>query len=107
MTTTDLKLPKSISRLYSRLDEKVLLQALQIALRRTIAQERKELKTVQTRIRKFERKYKKRFREFEKNLPPEGDYVIHEDYGEWSFLHEKAGILAQDIADYEKVYGRL
>jgi len=105
MTTTELNLPKSITRLYSKLDEKVLLQALQIALRRTIAQERKELKTVQARISKFERKYKKRFREFEKNLPPEGDYVIHEDYGEWSFLEEKAKLLSQDIADYERVYG--
>jgi DNA-binding ferritin-like protein (Dps family) len=76
------------------------VEALQIALRRTIAQERKELKTVQARILKFERKYKQRFREFEKNIPPEGNYQVHEDYIEWSFLHEKAEILAQDITDY-------
>lgn len=107
MTITELKLPKSISKLYSKLDEKVLLHALQIALQRTIAQERKELKIVQARIRKFERRYKKTFQEFEKRLPPEGDYRIHEDYGEWSFLQEKAEILVKDIADYEKVYGRL
>ncbi len=107
MTVKELKLPKSISRLYSKLDEKIFVQALQIALRRTIAQERKELKTVQARISKFERKYKKRFREFEKNIPPEGDYRVHEDYIEWSFLHDKAVILEKDINDYDRVYGGL
>jgi hypothetical protein len=107
MTIRELKLPKSISKLFSKLDEKIIVQTLQIALQRTIAQERKELKTVQARIRQFEKRYKKTFRQFEKNLPSKGDYRIHEDYGEWSFLQEKAGILKNDIADYEKVYGGL
>jgi DNA-binding ferritin-like protein (Dps family) len=107
MNIGEYRLPKSLSHLYSKLDEKILVQALQIALRRTIAQERKELKSTQARIRKFEHKYKKRFREFEKNIPPQGDYVVHEDYAEWSFLQDKAEILERDVADYEKVYGGL
>jgi hypothetical protein len=65
------------------------------------------MKKVQERLKKFEQKYKTHFETFEKELPPQGDYTLHEDYGEWAYLHERAEALAQDIADFEQVYGSL
>lgn len=105
MTTIQLKLPEPAARLYPKVGEKIFLQAFRESVKRLIAEERQELKITNARIRKFERKYKKRFETFEKHMPAEGNYETHEDYGEWSYLMEKAKRLAQDIADYERLNG--
>ncbi len=107
MTTIQIKLPKSIARLYPKVGEKALLQALRESVQRLIREEREELKTIKSRLRKFERKYKMRFEAFEKHLPPDGDYKIHEDYGEWSYLRDRAATIARDLASYERLYGSL
>ena len=107
MTTVQLKLPKSVARLYPKIGEKALLQALRESVQRLIAEERQELRIIKTRLRKYERKYQMRFETFEKRMPPGGNYETHEDYGEWSYLHEKATTIARDVADYERLYGSL
>lgn len=105
MTTIQLKLPESVARFYPKIGEKVFLQALNESVRRLIVEERKELKLTKTRIRRYERKYKCSFKVFQKRMSSEGNYAIHEDYGEWSFLEEKARLIGADIANYERLAG--
>jgi len=46
-----------------------------------------------------------KFETFEERMPSAGNYETHEDYGEWSYLVEKAWTLAQDITNYERLNG--
>lgn len=103
MTTIQLKLPESVARFYPKIGEKVFLQALNESVRRLINEERAELKQTMARIRRYERKYKCKFAAFEKRLSAEGNYEAHEDYGEWSYLEEKAKLIGEDIANYERL----
>ncbi len=105
MTTITLKVPASTAKLYPKVGKKIFLQALRAAVQRLITEERQELRKVNSQRRKFERKYKMAFGRFEKKLPPEGSYLLHEDYGEWSYLEERAAIILSDIATYEQLYG--
>jgi len=105
MTTIQLKLPESVARFYPKIGEKVFLQALHESVKRLIAEERQELKSTNVRIRKFERKYKMKFEAFEERMPSAGNYETHEDYGEWSYLVEKAKALVQDIDNYGRLNG--
>jgi len=105
MTTIQLKLPESVARFYPKIGEKIYLQALRESAKRLMAEEREELKITNARIRKFERKYKIKFEKFEKRMPSTGDFQMHEDYGEWSYLVEKAKRLAQDISSYAQLNG--
>lgn len=103
MTTIQLKLPESVARFYPKIGEKIFLQALNESARRLIKEERVELKQTMARIRRYERKYKCNFKIFEKRLSAEGNYETHEDYGEWSYLEEKAKLIGDDIANYERL----
>ena len=105
MTTIQLKLPDRVARFYPKIGEKVFLQALRESVKRLIIEERQELKNTNARIRKYERKYKMNFETFEKRMPSAGDYETHEDYGEWSYLVEKAKALVQDIDNYGRLNG--
>ncbi len=51
---------------------------------------RKSSKTINKRIKIFEKKYKTNFQDFRKNLPEDAGYQMHEDYGEWSYLVDSA-----------------
>jgi len=105
MTTITLKVPASTAKLYPKVGEKVFLQALRESVQRVITEERLELRKVNSQRRKFERKYKMPFARFEKKLPPNGSYQLHEDYGEWSYLEERAAAILSDINTYEQLYG--
>ena len=105
MTTIALKVPASTAKLYPKVGEKIFLQALRVSVQRMIAEERLELRKVNSHRRRFERKYKMPFERFEKKLPLEGSYILHEDYGEWSYLEERASSILSDIALYEQLYG--
>ena len=103
MTTIQLKLPEAVARFYPKIGEKIFLQALNESVRRTIEKERLQLKQTMTRIRRYERKYKCNFDAFAKRLSSVGNYEPHEDYGEWSYLEEKAKLIGDDIANYERL----
>lgn len=107
MTTVQLNLPEPVAKVFPKIKEKILLQALRDSLHRTMLDERAELKKVRQRLRRFERKYGTDFEAFAKKLPPDGNYSLHEDYGEWSFLQTRMNTIARDLADYEKLYGAL
>lgn len=105
MTSITLKVPASTAKLYPKVGAKVFLQALRESVQRLIAEERQELRKVNGLRRKFERKYKMPFERYEKKLPPEGSYLLHEDYAEWSYLEERAAAILSDISTYEQLYG--
>lgn len=107
MTTVQLNLPEPVAKVFPKIKEKILLQALRDSLHRTMIDERAELKKVKQRLRRFERKYGKSFDTFAKKIPPQGNYAVHEDYGEWSYLQERMNAIVQDLADYKKLYGAL
>ncbi|NUM77410.1 hypothetical protein HUU40_23875 [candidate division KSB1 bacterium] len=107
MTTIQLNVPKPIAKLHPKIREKAMLQSLRDSLNRLISEEREELKDVKLKMRRFERKYKTSFNAFEKKIPAAGNYKIHEDYGEWPYLHERSQAIMQNIKDYEHAYGAL
>jgi len=103
MTTIQLDLPETVARFYPKIGKKVFLQALNESVRRLIEEERLELKRTMARIRRYERKYKCNLEAFTKRLSSKGNYETHEDYGEWSYLEEKAKLIGDDIANYERL----
>ncbi len=105
MKTITLKLPETIAELYPKVGEKVFLSALRESVRHTIKEEQQTLLDINKRIKSFESKYKTDFSNFRKNLPPDGDYELHEDYGEWSYLIDVAAEIKKDIANYQRLNG--
>ena len=105
MGTITLNLPDSIAELYPKVGEKVFLTALRESIRRMIKDEQGNLKTINKRIKSFEKKYETNFKNFQKTLPPDGDHQLHEDYGEWSYLVDVASAIEKDITNYQKLNG--
>lgn len=48
---------------------------------------------------KFEKKYKCTFIEFEKEMPKEGDFQLHEDYVKWSFWEDVLDRIEKDLRE--------
>lgn len=105
MKTITLKLPETIVELYPKVGKKVFLSALRESIRHTITEEQQMLLDINKRIKSFENKYKTNFDNFQKNLPPDGDYKLHEDYGEWSYLVDVSAEIKKDIANYQRLNG--
>ena len=107
MGTITLNLPDAIIELYPKVGDKVFLSALRESIKQLIHDEHHNLKTIKRRIKSFERKYDTNFEKFEKNLPPDGDYQFHEDYGEWSYLVDVKRAIEKDISNYQKLNGKV
>ncbi len=105
MKTVALNLPDSLAELYPKVGDKVFRMALRESVAHLIREEQINLKKLMRRIKAFEKKYKLDFVEFEKNLPV-GDFQLHEDYGEWSFLVLAAQEIEKDIKKYEHLNGK-
>lgn len=70
-----------------------------------IEENRQHLKDAQKHIRDFEKRYKMTFETFIKNIPPEGDYQVHEDFVEWSFWVDVQNKLCEEIEEFQKLNG--
>lgn len=105
MKTVTLNVPEPIAKLYPKVGDKLFLSALREAIKRLITEEQRNLKTIQKRMSDYERKYKTDFQNFQKNLPPDGDYQLHEDFGEWSYLNDVAHAIEDDLATYQRLNG--
>ena len=105
MKKVTLNVPESIAELHAKVGDKLFLSALREAVKQLIRKEQRDLKIIQKRITVFERKYKTEFGKFQENLPPEGDYQLHEDYGEWSYLTDVARTIEKDLAIYQRLNG--
>ncbi len=105
MKTITLNLPEPIAELYPKVGDKVFLYALRESIKRLIVDERKNLKAINVRINKFEKRYDTNFKDFQENLPPDGDFQVHEDYGEWSYLEDVAATIEKDITNYQRLNG--
>ncbi len=101
MTTIQLQVPEAVAGLIPKVGDKFLLIAIRDSLTRLIEDEREELEKVHSRIETFSQKYKATFESFENQMPESADYGIHEDYGEWSHLIERAKIIENEIAGYQ------
>ena len=107
MKSVTLNLPDPIAELYPKIGDKVFLSALRESARHLIDEEQKKLKEIRSRIKTYEKKYNTKFHNFQKNLPQDSDYQIHEDYGEWSYLIDVVAAIEIDIANYQKLNGIL
>ena len=105
MATITLNIPDSMAQFYPKVGDKIFLTALRESIKQLIKEEQKNLKKINKRIRSFEKKYDAEFEKFEKNLPPGGDYQLHEDYGEWSYLVDVAASVEKNIENYKKLNG--
>jgi hypothetical protein len=105
MKTVTLNVPEPIAELYPKVGDKLFLSALREAIKRLIDEEQRNLKVIQKRMSVYERKYKTDFHAFQSNLPPDSDYQLHEDYGEWSYLADVAQAIEDDLATYQRLNG--
>lgn len=85
MTRLEVMLPSPFSKVDSDLREKLLAGALRQITLAQLREKEEELKEARERVSKFEEKYKKSREDLEKDFPPEADYIIHEDWIEWSY----------------------
>ena len=107
MKSITLNLPESMAALYPKVGDKIFLSALRESVKRLVLDEQKELNDINKRIKIFEKKYKVNFQDFQKNLPDDADYQMHEDYGEWSYLVDSAGAIEEDISNYRRLNGEV
>jgi hypothetical protein len=101
MAEIQISVPETIARLYSESEAGVVREVLLGAIRQValakLAEEKDNLREALDKIRSFEDKYKLSFSDFERNMPPEGDVQLHEDYVEWSFWADVYERAANDL----------
>ncbi len=107
MKSITLNLPESIATLHPKVGDKIFLSALRESVKQFVLDEQKELKNINKRMKIFEKKYQTKFQNFQKNLPDDADFQMHEDYGEWSYLIDVAKAIEEDILNYRRLNGEV
>jgi hypothetical protein len=93
MTEATIKIPGNID--IKKVSDEIIYKAFAIAVEKRQKEIRNELKRVEAKIRRFEKKYKMAFTEYEKKM---GDTVqAHDDWIDWSFLEEVRKELSKDL----------
>ena len=101
MTKLEIVVPDILVRFKSEKREEVLLGAIRHVALAKLKEEKKGLKEAMGHIKRYEKKYKMAFSEFEKQMPPGGDVETHEDYVDWSFWVDVYGKTKDDVEKLE------
>lgn len=100
MAKIELIIPDKLSKIDPELRERLLAGALREVASTQLKEKEKELEEAKEHILKFEKKYNKSFRDFEKGFPKDTGYEAHEDLVEWSFwndVYERLQSLVKDL----------
>lgn len=101
MVEIQISVPETIAQLYSESEAGVVGEVLLGAIRQValtkLAEEKDNLREALDKIKTFEYKYKLGFSDFERSMPPNGDFQLHEDYVEWSFWTDVYERAANDL----------
>jgi hypothetical protein len=84
MTEATLRIPGNID--IRKVSEEIVYKAFAIAIEKKRKEIQRELRRVDSKIKRFERKYKMEFEEYEKLMPD--SFQNHNDWMDWSFLME-------------------
>lgn len=85
MAKVELIEPDKLSKIDPDLRDKLLAGAIREVASVQLGEKEEELKEAKRHVLEFEDKYKKKLEHFEKDLPEDADYKLHEDLVEWSF----------------------
>ena len=97
MTETTIRVPGNIK--VNKISEEIIYKAFAIAVEQKKKEINKELKQVNSRIKRWEKKYRMSFEKFEQTL---GDsFQEHNDWMDWSFLIENRDQLLEEIRNLE------
>lgn len=97
MTEATIKIPGNID--IKKVSDEIIYKAFAIAVEKRRKEIRNELKRVEVRIRRFEKKYKMVFTEFERKM---GDTIQeHDDWIDWSFLEETRKELSKEFENFQ------
>jgi len=100
MTKIELIVPDRFSKIDPELRDRLLVGAIREVASTQLKEKEEELEEAKKNILKFEEKYNRSFDHFEKELPKDANYKLHEDLVEWSFWNdvcEKAQRLIEDL----------
>lgn len=97
MTEATIRIPGNID--IKKVSDEIVYKAFAIAIEKKKKEIQQELKRVDAKIKKFEKKYKMDFDKFEKAM---GDgFQEHNDWMDWSFLTETKKQLLEDFGNFE------
>ena len=105
MTEITIEIPDSLNKILPAQKKPFLLRAIRNVAKTKIEEDKQQLKDAQKHIRDFEKRYKMAFETFKENIPPEGDYQVHEDFIEWSFWVDVQNKLDEEIEEFQKING--
>lgn len=97
MTETTIKIPGNLE--IKKMSDELVYTAFSIAIEKKRKVIRKELKRIEAKIRRFEKKHKMSFEEYETSM---GDgFQHHNDWMDWSFLVENRKQLLEEMQSFE------
>ncbi len=92
MSTATIKIPDNIDA--SKLPEEVIYKAFSIAVELRLKELKRELQKINTKIKKYEKKYKMGYNDFEHQM--DDSFKAHEDWIDWGFLIESRGVIVDE-----------
>jgi uncharacterized membrane protein YheB (UPF0754 family) len=107
MTTIEITVPDILSKFDRLKTKEVLLGAIRHVVVAKLKEEKKEKEKALRNIKKYERKYKMSIEEFEKNMPKDADYQLHEDWIDWSFWNSVYKRIEKDIQKFQVILGEM
>ena len=97
MTEATLRIPGNID--IKKVSDEIVYKAFAIAIEKKRKEIQRELRRVDSKIKRFERKYKMGFEEYETSMPD--SFQNHNDWMDWSYLLENRKQLIEEIRNFE------
>jgi hypothetical protein len=100
MAKIELTVPGRFSKIDPELRDRLLAGAIREVASAQLREKEDELEEARKNILKFEETYHTDLENFEKELPEDANYKLHEDLIEWSFwndVYKKTQCLAEDL----------
>lgn len=101
MTEVTIKVPPNIKDIVGEIEEPLYLEALKEVAKRKFLEKRKTFKRMRKQAAKFEAKYSATFEEFSQKVPDTPE--AHDDWIEWTYLHEAIKELQNTIEKLERL----
>ncbi|MCP4219918.1 MAG: hypothetical protein GY765_35125 [bacterium] len=97
MTEATIRIPGNID--IKKVSDEIVYKAFSIAIEKKKKELKKELRQVESKIKRFEKKHKMSYQEYETSM---GDgFQHHNDWMDWSFLVESRQLLVEELENFE------
>lgn len=105
MTEITIEIPDSLNKILPALKKPFLLRVIRNLAKTKIEENKQQLEDAQKHIRDFENQYTMTYEAFKENIPPDGNFQVHEDFVEWSFWVDVQNKLNEEIKEFQKLNG--